>query len=87
MTTVPWVIIPAAVVAEFAECAALLNYRNGWHALAACHINPDDPRERMHLALAVVNMASLFPTIENRAFAVTVGKMCSDASGGATWLN
>ena len=67
--------------------AALLNYRTGWHALAACHINPDNPHDWFYLAAAAQNMAALFPTIEHQAFALTVAKMVSDVSGGALWLN
>ncbi len=65
----------------------LTNYRNGWHALAACHLNPDDPWDWFRLAAGSQEMAASWPTITNRAFALTVAKMICDVSGGALWLN
>ena len=75
--------VRALVRAE--EYDALHNYRAGWHALAACGINPDNPHDRHQLAAGAAELAALCPCPEHQAFALTVAKMCSDVTGGALW--
>ena len=57
LSPLPYTPQHVAALVELEQRDALTNYRLGWHALAACGINPDNPHDRFQLAHAATESA------------------------------